>query len=151
MSARRELRLQLQTRAWAHLKKPRFDRRPMTHLIPLAVALGAVAGGAFAAQEPGPNFRPIVMMVGCVNADDRGGFVLTNATEPEALQDRLPEEPDETAALGDGSVRLIGTIDEFGVGAHAGHKVRVRGLYIEGESENRLNLTSILHLSPSCR
>ena len=111
----------------------------------------AVVVGGVSAQQTGPSFTPIVMMVGCVEDDGRGGFALTNATEPVALDDRLPEEPEATAPLGDGQARLIGTLDEFGVANHAGHKVRVRGLYIEDDDEDRLNLTSILMLSTSCR
>jgi hypothetical protein len=111
----------------------------------------AVVVGRVSAQQTGPSFTPIVMMVGCVEDDGRGGFALTNATEPVALDDRLPEEPEATAPLGDGQARLIGTLDEFGVANHAGHKVRVRGLYIEDDDEDRLNLTSILMLSTSCR
>ena len=107
-----------------------------------------------AAQEPGPGFVPIVMMVGCVEDDGRGGFLLTSATDPVALDDRIPDEPKPTAPVGDGRVRLVGTLDEFGVGDHATHKVRVRGLFAEAESqsdsESRLNLTSIMMLATAC-
>ncbi len=136
----------------------------MSRLWALAFGLWAVAGlqasgaGLWAyAQDPGAEFMPIVMMVGCVQQDGRGGYLLTDATDPVALEDRIPDEPTPTAALGEGQVRLVGTLDEFGVGNHTSHKVRVRGLYLEGESqstgddEDRLNLTSIMMLATACR
>jgi hypothetical protein len=73
------------------------------------------------------------------------------ATAPQEMDDRLPEQPALDVPLGTGRVRLIGTLDEFGVAAHVEHKVWVKGLYIEGESENRLNLVSITHLAETCQ
>ena len=92
----------------------------------------------------------IMMMVACVEAGDEGAFHLIRATEPEAIDDRLPPQPEPSAALGGNRIRLIGTLDEFGVGRHVGHKVWVRGLLVEDESERRLNLVSITHLSAGC-
>ena len=106
---------------------------------------GASAAGAGAAQP-----MAIMMMVACVEADDRGAFHLVHATEPEAIADRLPPQPEASAALGVHRVRLIGTLDEFGVARHAGHKVWAKGLLIEDGAERRLNLISITRLSPDC-
>lgn len=93
----------------------------------------------------------IAMMVGCVEADGADGFILTGATDPIVVQDRLPDQPDVDAALGTSRARLIGTLDEFGVGSHVGHKVWAKGLFIEGEAESRLNLVSITHLAEVCQ
>jgi len=93
---------------------------------------------------------PIVMTVGCVDPDAQGGFSLTRATEPDAMTDRLPEQPPANASLGTGTLRLVGTLDEFGVADHTGHKVWVKGLLNPGEPNDLLNLTSITHLAPSC-
>ena len=93
---------------------------------------------------------PIMTTVACVEENDEGAFHLTNATEPEAVADRLPPQPEPSAALGAGRVRLIGTLDEFGIVSHVGHKVWAKGLLIEDETERRLNLVSITHLSAAC-
>lgn len=97
-----------------------------------------------------PQPLPIVMTVACVEAGEEGTFHLVNATEPEALADRLPPQPEPSAALGGHRIRLIGTLDEFGVARHAGHKVWAKGLLIDGETERRLNLVSITYLSSDC-
>ena len=93
---------------------------------------------------------PIMTTVACVEENDEGAFHLTNATEPEAVADRLPPQPEPSAALGAGRIRLIGTLDEFGIVSHVGHKVWAKGLLIEDETERRLNLVSVTHLSAAC-
>ncbi|MYK87881.1 MAG: hypothetical protein F4018_05795 [Acidobacteria bacterium] len=92
----------------------------------------------------------ITTTVACVEADERGAFYLVHATEPEPVSDRLPPEPEPTAVLGEHRIRLIGTLDEFGVARHVGRKVWAKGLLIEDETERRLNVVSITRLSPDC-
>ena len=101
-------------------------------------------------QAVQPRPLPIMMTVACVEAGEEGTFHLVNATEPEAIADRLPPPPEPAAALGGHRIRLIGTLDEFGVARHVGHKVWAKGLLIEDETERRLNLVSVTHLSPDC-
>ena len=108
--------------------------------------VGGVLPGSVAAMQP----LPIVMTVACVEAGEAGAFHLINATVPEAIADPLPPQPEPSAALGDQRIRLIGTLDEFGVARHAGHKVWAKGLLVEEETERRLNLVSITHLSAHC-
>ena len=115
-----------------------------------AVATALAAGAPVAAVGAGQPL-PIMMLVACVEVDDQGAFHLTSATEPEAIADPLPPQPGPSAALGVHRVRLIGTLDEFGVARHVGHKVWAKGLLIEDETERRLNLVSITHLSPDCQ
>lgn len=93
---------------------------------------------------------PIMMTVACVEAGEAGAFHLIRAAEPEAIADRLPPQPDPSTALGVHRIRLIGTLEEFGVARHVGHKVWAKGLLIEDESERRLNLVSISRLSAGC-
>ena len=118
----------------------------------LALGAGAgpsgLAGWSVAAGAAQP--MAIMTTVACVEADERGAFHLVHATEPEAVTDRLPPEPEPTAALGVHRIRLIGTLEEFGVVRHAGSKVWAKGLLIEDEAERRLNLVSITRLSPDC-
>ena len=95
---------------------------------------------------------PIMATVGCVESGDDGRFHLVRATEPEALQERMPEEPPADTALGGRTIRLIGTLDEFGVPARTGHKVWAKGLLNPAGAAggDLLNLTSITTLSDLC-
>ena len=95
---------------------------------------------------------PIMATVGCVESGADGRFHLVRATEPEALQERMPEEPPADAALGARTIRLIGTLDEFGVPGRAGHKVWAKGLLNPAAAggADLLNLTSIITLSDRC-
>ena len=92
----------------------------------------------------------VMTTVGCVESDGRGGFTLTRATDPEAIAVQLPEQPPADAPLGVLTIRMVGTLDEFGVATHEGHKVWAKGLVNPGEPNDLLNLISITHLSPSC-
>ncbi len=112
-----------------------------TRRVSRPVAVGRDAAGAV----------PLAMLVGCVEADGADRFVVTRATDPTLVEDRLPEPPGADASLGTGRARLIGTLDEFGVAGYVDHKVWVKGLYIEDASENRLNLVSITRLAETCR
>lgn len=110
----------------------------------LALSLGAIP----LVQVPLPI--PLMMTVGCVEADGRDGFTLTRATEPTAIQERVPAQPVSDVPLGDQTLRLVGTLDEFGVVTHVGHKVWAKGLLNPGDPVPLLNLTSITHLDQSC-
>ncbi len=112
-----------------------------------ALAAVIVAGAVLrAVVQP----MPMMTTVGCVEADGRGRFVLKRATEPTVIEERVPDEPDPDTPLGSQSIRLIGTLDEFGVGNHEGHKVWAKGLLNAGEPFRLLNLVSITHLSSLC-
>ena len=119
--------------------------RPMT-LTMSGVFLLLAGLTAVATAQP----MSIMMTVGCVERDGRGGLTLTRATDPEALAARLPEQPPADAPLGMLTIRMVGTLDEFGVAAHEGHKVWAKGLLNPGEPNDLLNLTSITHLASSC-
>ncbi len=111
----------------------------------LAILLASSGLPRLAAQT-----LPVVMTVGCVETGGRGGFTLIRATEPTAIEERVPDQPPPDASLGNQTLTLVGTLDEFGVPAHVGHKVWAKGLLNPGEPVPLLNLTSITHLSPSC-
>ena len=122
-----------------------------------AAALTLVAATDLLASTGAPvptvqDSQPLTIMttVACVEETDEGAFHLTNATEPEAVADRLPPQPEPSAALGAARIRLIGTLEEFGIVSHVGHKVWAKGLLIEDESERRLNLVSLTRLSADC-
>lgn len=118
----------------------------------LALGAGTGAPGLTGFSVAAGAAQPMAIMttVACVEADERGAFHLVHATEPEPVSDRLPPEPEPTAGLGEHRIRLIGTLDEFGVARHVGRKVWAKGLLIEDETERRLNVVSITRLSPDC-
>jgi len=94
---------------------------------------------------------PIMTAVGCVDNADRGAFLVVDATMPLPLEERMPEAPRPDAPLGDLTIRLVGTLEEFGVADYAGHKVWVKGLLNSSEPYDLLNLTSITALSSTCK
>ena len=118
---------------------------------PLAAALLFLLP-AFPSSPSAAQPMPIMATVGCVESGDDGRFHLVRATEPEALQERMPEQPPADTALGTRTIRLIGTLDEFGVPGRAGHKVWAKGLLNPSAAggADRLNLTSITTLSDRC-
>ena len=101
-------------------------------------------------STPAAQPMPIMATVGCVESGDDGRFHLVRATEPEALQERMPEEPAADTPLGGRTIRLIGTLDEFGVPGRTGHKVWAKGLLNPAGAADLLNLTSITTLSDVC-
>ena len=122
---------------------------------PLAAALFFSLIAALLAALPSTSAAqpmPIMATVGCVESGDDGRFHLVRATEPEALQERMPEEPPADAPLGERTLRLIGTLEEFGVPGRAGHKVWAKGLLNPAGAggADLLNLTSITTLSDRC-
>jgi|AP45_3_1055517.scaffolds.fasta_scaffold98773_2 hypothetical protein len=115
-------------------------------LMPVLAILVPVGGlPALTAQT-----MPVVMTVGCVEMDGRDGVLLTRAIEPTAIDERVPDQPPSDAPLGAETLALVGTLDEFGVANHEGHKVWVKGLLNPAAPHRLLNLISITHLSPSC-
>lgn len=112
-------------------------------------------GAALTLAQPAPQRIPISTVVGCLTQTTEGTWILTDATEPVAIAtkpgSKEAKEPDETAPLGKRRFRIIGTLEEFGVSRHKGHKVRIKGMVLTGSPEPRVNVTSLRHLSPTCK
>ena len=125
---------------------PRRRPSPGRRACAAVLLLAAGAVGSPAAQP-----MPIMTTVGCVEPADGGGFLLVRATEPEAVRQRLPPEPPADTPLGPRTIRLIGTLDEFGVAGRTGRKVWAKGLLNPAPAgPDRINLTSITTLSDRC-
>ena len=128
---------------------PALRRLPGWRALAVALLFSLLAPlSSTSAAQP----MPIMATVGCVESGDDGRIHLVRATEPEALQERMPEEPQADAPLGARTLRLIGTLDEFGVADRTGHKVWAKGLLnpnLAGGAD-LLNLTSITTLSERC-
>lgn len=85
--------------------------------------------------------------LGCLVEED-GKWFLTNATEPVPGDDI--DRNLDPKAKGELRFAVIGTVSEFSVPDHAGHKVRLKGLILDAEPVDRLQLTSLKHVAPSC-
>jgi hypothetical protein len=122
----------------------------------LAGVLASAAPAADAVRQaddrPGAKRMSVMMLVGCL-AQEGERWYLTRATEPVAAElpgSKAYAEPAADAALGSGRYWLMGTVSEFDVIKHKGHKVRVKGLVLTGDPGPRVNLTSLRHLAPAC-
>ena len=103
--------------------------------------------------EPVPDFA-LVRAVGCLdtNASD-GAWMLLNSTDPVRTGNPQPATGELEAAdawpLGAGTFRLLVSA-AYKPDTHKRHKVEVRGFLIRRPTENRLNITSLETLAPSC-
>ena len=90
-----------------------------------------------------PNFA-LVQVVGCLEP----GWTLTKATEPLITKEETTTAP-VSKPLGTQNYVLV-SVAAFKPAAHEGHKMEARGLLYRQPGENRLNLTSLQMLSPTC-
>jgi DNA-binding beta-propeller fold protein YncE len=94
-----------------------------------------------------PEKLRIVGTVGCLEKAE-GRFFLRDATEPVPGDD-VDGKP-ASGARGTRRFEVIGTVSEFFVPDHLGHRVRLKGLVVEAEPVPRLQITSLRHLASSC-
>jgi S-disulfanyl-L-cysteine oxidoreductase SoxD len=98
------------------------------------------------------NFA-IVEMVGCLTQRPDNRWVLTSAGEPVVSRDQplTSDELKKAAAkpLGHDQFLLVSVL-AFKPNAYQGHKVSAKGLFYKAPSENRLNVTSLQPVAPSC-
>ena len=124
----------------------------------LAVSLAAQqrgrgAGAEFAGPPQGSNALPIVESIGCLADGPNNTWTLASATEPSKSTPGFSKADDVKAAegkpLGSQQLRLIGVV-EMHPEEHKGHKVLVKGLLIKDATGQRLNITSLTTVSPTC-
>jgi hypothetical protein len=120
----------------------------------VSLVLSAAAGSVYAQGRGSARTdqTPIVEAVGCLSQTG-SDWILTDATEaatvtttfttPEAVK-AAAEKP-----LGTQQYRLLGT-RPFSPDPHKGHKMVVKGLLIKGDSESRINVTSLQMLAETC-
>ena len=98
------------------------------------------------------NFA-VVEMVGCLAQRPDNRWVLTSAGEPVVSRDQplTSDELKKAAAspLGDDKFLLVSVLP-FKPNAYQGQKVSAKGLFYKAPSENRLNVTSLQPVAPSC-
>ncbi len=100
----------------------------------------------------------VVAVVGCLTQQG-GGWLLTSATEPISAPAPgggqssvgVTVEIANKQPLGKGRYRLIGVLEEFGIPAHTGHKMLVKGLLIVDGADRRINVTSAAMAAATCR
>ena len=103
--------------------------------------------------EQVPDFS-LVRVVGCLTANPSdAAWMLTHSTEPVRTGNPQPATGEREAAealpLGRSTYRLLVSA-AYAPQAVKGHKVEVRGFLIRRPTENRLNITSLETLDPSC-
>jgi hypothetical protein len=93
----------------------------------------------------------IVSVSGCLRETTPGTWMLVDATEPVASNANAPakNEIPATLPIGKNQFRLIG-VSEFDLPLHKDHGVIIKGLCIKAQPVNRLNITSVTTIAPSC-
>jgi mono/diheme cytochrome c family protein len=98
-----------------------------------------------------PNFA-MVEIVGCL-AQSNDAWTLTMATAPLATKDQ-PASPDE---LRSSAVRprtlenfRLMSVNGFEPESHKGHTVQAKGLLYRAPNDNRLNVTALATIDPTC-
>jgi hypothetical protein len=142
----------------------------------VAIALAVVPGGIRANARPATARTPVVLVVGCARLSAQPqiwDLMRAGAAFESPRPGITPEEKAQlgTRPLGENAYQLIGVADFVDVEASrkigergeilspsrvnttamlvSGHKVAVKGLYIEG-TPARINLTSVVDLGPAC-
>ena len=114
---------------------------------------GRGAGAEFAGPPQGPHAIPIMESIGCLADGPNNTWALSNATEPAQSTPGFSKTEDVKAAdgkpLGTQQIRLVGLL-EMHPEEHKGHKVLVKGLLIKDAVGQRLNITSLTTVSPTC-
>jgi hypothetical protein len=93
----------------------------------------------------------IVSVTGCLKEATPDNWTLTAATDPVPSSANAPAAKELPSAppMGRNAFRLIG-VSEFNLPAHRDHTVVIKGLLIKAKPVDRLNMTSVTAVSPSC-
>jgi mono/diheme cytochrome c family protein len=103
--------------------------------------------------EPVPDFS-LVRVVGCLTTNKTdGAWMLMHSSDPVRTGNPQPAAGEREAAgtwpLGAGTYRLLVSA-AYKPEPLKGHRVEARGFLIRRPAENRLNITSLESLDPSC-
>jgi hypothetical protein len=101
--------------------------------------------------KPATTKVEIVSVTGCLKEATPNTWTLTMATDPVPSSANAPaaKEIPATPPSGKNSYRLIG-VSEFNLPAHRDQTVVIKGLFIKATPANRVNMTSVTIVSPSC-
>jgi hypothetical protein len=115
-----------------------------------------VAGKSKPAPPPG-DFS-YVEVVGCLTAGPQNTWLLTRASDPvvtvppvtAAANAGAVKMPDAPKPLGSRTIHLLDAM-AYSPETHQGHKMDVRGLLVKLPDEQRMAISSITMLAPTCR
>ena len=121
------------------------------HIIILAIVGSAATSLVVASAQAPVEKVDIVAVTGCVVETETDTWMLTAATDPVAsiANGPPPNQPHEGPTSGDGEFHLIG-VSEFDLPSVRDQTVLVKALLIPADPVNRLNLTSVTKVAPSC-
>ncbi len=100
---------------------------------------------------PPPGDFSYVEVVGCLTPAPDNGWLLTKASEPVTVAPNPPpgSTPEPPKALGARTIRLLDAM-AYSPDAHKGQKMNVRGLLVKLPDEQRMTISSITTVAPSC-
>ena len=104
-----------------------------------------------AQQQAQANKIDPVAVVGCLQESKPNTWTLVDASEPVSSNPNAPSAK-ELATLPKGGKRvfqLIG-VSVFDLPSHRGHTVVVKGLPLPAPPAERLNMTSVTTIAPTC-
>src|SRR5205814_2369237 len=90
-----------------------------------------------------------VEVVGCLTRGPRDMWTLTQASEPVVAVPNAPSSPDAAKPLGAGTLHLLDAL-AHAPESHRGQKVYVRGLLIRLPGEQRMTISSLETIAPTC-
>src|SRR6266849_10765316 len=117
----------------------------------VGLLMGIVAASGIALAQTPPSKAEIVSVTGCLKEATPNNWTLVHATDPVPSNANAPASKDipATPPAGRNEFRLIG-VSEFNLSAHKGHTVIIKGLFIKATPTNRVNMTSVTMVTPSC-
>jgi hypothetical protein len=96
-------------------------------------------------------------VVGCFTQRPDGQWILVNATEPFRTKkptETTPEELNASATKAAGNqiflMQEMDAVPDFIPDAHKGERMQAKGFLVRARNAERINLTSISTVSPTC-
>ncbi len=122
----------------------------MRILSPVVLIQLVAACAGLQAQTPAAKAE-IVMVAGCLREQAPSEWRVANATDPKPSNANAPMVDDLPAmpVVGKNQFQLIG-VSIFDLPSHKDHTVVLKGLLIPAKPLNRLNLTSVTMVAPTC-
>ena len=101
---------------------------------------------------PVPSFA-LVQVIGCLTHGEGNSWSLTRSTEPVRSRDPAASSPDgltafASAPLGTQTFHLLRVY--LSPDPHNGHRMEVKGFLIRLPEENRINVSSLEMVAPTC-
>ncbi|MEQ1910176.1 MAG: hypothetical protein ABMA15_15225 [Vicinamibacterales bacterium] len=120
----------------------------MRNLFVITMVFAALT--SLGAQTP-PTKADLVMVAGCLREQPAGTWRVVNATEPKPSNAAAPppEERPTLPIVGTRQFQLIG-VSIFNLPSYREQTVVLKGVLVLATPVSRLNITSVVSLSPTC-